>query len=69
MDRVPVASSTIASVGFDDATLALEVEFQNGLIYQYFDVPRAVFDSLLAAESPGGFFNEQVRGSYRYART
>ena len=57
MDRMPVASSSLAAIGYDDATQTLEVEFTNGHIYQYFDVPRTVFDSLLGSESLGAFFN------------
>lgn len=68
MERTPVISSNVASVGYDDATQTLEVEFHGGAVYQYFDVPRAVFDGLLAADSPGGFMHEQVRGVFRYAR-
>lgn len=68
MDRAPVTSSSVASVGYDDSTQTLEVEFHNGTVYQYFDVSRAVFDGLMAADSKGGFMHEQVRGIYRYAR-
>lgn len=68
MDRTPVASSNIASVGYEDSSQTLEVEFQSGAVYQYFDVPRGVFDGLIAAASKGGFLYEQIRGVYRYAR-
>lgn len=68
MDRTPVASSNIASVGYEDSSQTLEIEFQSGAIYQYFDVPRVAFDGLIAAGSKGGFFHEQIRGVYRYAR-
>lgn len=69
MDRTPVTSSSLATVGYDDATQTLEVEFTNGHVYQYFDVPQSVFDSLLGSESLGAFFNAEIRGSYRFART
>lgn len=68
MERTPVISSNVASVGYDDATQTLEVEFHGGAVYQYFDVPRTVFDGLMAADSKGGFMHQQVRGVYRYAR-
>jgi hypothetical protein len=67
MKRVPVSSSNIASVGYDDKTHTLEVEFHSGHVYQYFDVPRTIFDGLLSAGSVGQYFN-QIKGIYRYAR-
>lgn len=68
MERTAVTSSNVASVGYEDATQTLEIEFHGGAVYQYFDVPRAVFEGLLAADSPGGFVHEQIRGVFRYAR-
>ena len=67
MQRVPVSSSNIASVGYDDNTHTLEVEFHSGHVYQYFDVPKDVYDGLLTAGSVGKYFN-QIKGFYRYAR-
>ena len=46
----------------------MEVEFTNGNVYQYFDVPQAVYEELMRAESAGRFLNAQVKGVYRYAR-
>lgn len=66
MDRIPISSSVITSVGYDDRALVLEVEFVSGRIYRYFDVPRARFDGLLTAESAGAYFNESIRDSFEY---
>lgn len=68
MNRVPVVSSTVSSVGYDAATQTLEVEFGSGIIYQYFEVPEAVHQQLLQAASVGQFLNGNIKGSYRYAR-
>jgi hypothetical protein len=69
MNRTPVAnSSNIASVGYDAATQTMEVEFTNGNVYQYFDVPEVVYQELLRAESAGKFLNAQIKGVYRFAR-
>ncbi len=68
MNRIPVNSSNIASVGYDLETQTMEVEFTNGNIYQYFDVPLLIYEELINAESPGKFLNVQVKGIYRYAR-
>lgn len=68
MNRAPVTSSTIASVGYDQASSTLEVEFINGRVYQYFDVPSVVHNALVSADSVGTYFNQEIKGVYRYAR-
>lgn len=68
MNRTPVNSSNITSVGYDPATMTLEVEFSGGALYQYFDVPEVVHEELMAAESKGTYLSAQIKGSYRYAR-
>jgi hypothetical protein len=66
MLRTPVVSSNLASVGYDDPTLTLEVGFRTGSVYQYYDVPRSVFDAVMAASSHGRALSRWVRGRYPY---
>jgi len=68
MERTAVISSNIASVGYDEPTLTLEVAFRNGSVYQYFSVPKHEFEALLSASSVGSYFSSAIRGSYPYAR-
>ena len=68
MNREPVVSSNLVSVGYDPNSYTLEIEFMDGRIYQYFDVPEQVYDELLNANSAGQYFHRQVRGVYNYAR-
>lgn len=68
MKRVPVTSSNIASVGYDANTNTLEIEFNSGHIYQYFDVPNSIYDDLVSASSVGQYFHQTIKGIYRYAR-
>jgi hypothetical protein len=68
MNRIPVVSSNVSSVGYDPATQTLEVEFSNGNVYQYFDVPEPVYQQLIQAASLGTFLSGNIKGSYRYAR-
>jgi hypothetical protein len=68
MDRKPVASSNIREAGFDPSSNTLELMFSDGRVYQYFDVPAEVYDRLVNATSPGRFFHQEVRGTYRFAR-
>ncbi|OQA49773.1 MAG: hypothetical protein BWY45_03479 [Euryarchaeota archaeon ADurb.Bin294] len=68
MERVPVSSSNIAAIGFDPKTSVLEIQFNSGHIYQYFGVPNAVYDGLMAADSHGQFFHKFIRNIYQYSR-
>jgi hypothetical protein len=61
-------SSNIARFGYDNASHVLKVEFKNGSIYDYFDVPEHVFRGMAGAPSKGQFLAQQVKGAYRYAR-
>lgn len=68
MQRVPVPSSNVASVGYDASTQTLEVEFRNGALYQYFDVPEQIFQELMNAASLGSYLNAVIKQGFRYAR-
>lgn len=69
MDRHPVGGTSIISVGYDDATTTLEVEFKQGRIYQYFDVPRGHYEALLREASPGAYLAAHVKPYYRCTPT
>jgi len=68
MERQPVSSSNLASVGYDPNSEILEIEFRDGGVYQYYSVPQFVYDRLMTAGSLGQFFNSQVKGLYHYSR-
>jgi len=68
MNRTPVTSSNVASVGYDPVTMTLEGEFKNGSVYQYFDVPEVVYQELMSAASVGTYLNQNSKNSYRYAQ-
>jgi hypothetical protein len=63
----PVQSSLLACVGYDADESILQLQFCDGDIYQYFDVPAVIYEILLAAESKGTCFNHHIRGHFRYA--
>ncbi len=63
MERHAVESSVIKSIG---CSVVLEVEFESGRVYQYFDVPIAVYLEFLTAESKGKYFNAHIRNEYPF---
>lgn len=69
MEREYVQSSNLASVGYDSGSQTLEVEFNNGGIYQYAGVPQNVYDGLMNASSHGSYFDANVKkAGYTYTR-
>lgn len=68
MDRDLVQSSTIRSIGHDPETMTLEIEFNDGAVYQYFDVPKSVHKELIEAPSLGRFFGRRIRDQFRYVK-
>jgi len=69
MDRIPVSSTDLASVGYDVESSVLEVEFHKSGIYQYFGVAADVHDQLISASSKGRYFNEVIKkGGYSFAK-
>ena len=67
VDREPVSSSLLRSVGYDPDQQLLEIELQDGNIYQYTDVPEQTYHGLMAADSHGRYFNHHIRG-FNYHR-
>jgi len=65
--RQPVQSTAIAKAGYSKRRHILEIEFVNGAVYRYFDVPRSVYQELMAAESKARFYDSNIKKHYRSA--
>jgi len=68
MHRDPVTSSSLNSVGYDPKRQLLEVEFVDGDVYQYFDVPRQTYEEFMQAESMGQFMNWYIKDRFKYVK-
>ncbi|MBW5406391.1 KTSC domain-containing protein [Morganella morganii] len=69
MNRVPVSSLNLRSVGYDQTTNTLEVEFNHGGIYQYFCVPPHVHSELMKAPSKSRYLYVNVKkAGYSYRK-
>jgi KTSC domain len=69
MNRTPVSSSNLASVGYDSSSQVLEIEFLHGGIYRYSGVPSSVFSGLMAASSHGSYFDQHIKkAGYSYSK-
>src|SRR6266436_4734950 len=63
--RQPVQSTAIAKVGYSKRRHILEIEFVNGAIYRYVDIPPAAYRDLMSAESKARFYDLNIRRHYR----
>jgi hypothetical protein len=64
MQREPVSSSNLLSVGYNPESETLEVEFKNSSVYEYYNVPQFMYERLMQAGSIGSFFNTEIKNSY-----
>lgn len=68
MDRQPVESSSLASVGYDKEAQILEIEFQHGGVYQYAGVPGDIHYLLMVAPSKGQAFWRLIRDRFPHRK-
>jgi DNA-binding Lrp family transcriptional regulator len=66
--RITVESDYLRSVGYDSSNQVLEIEFQRGEVYQYKEVPAAVYTDLMNAPSHGKYFNANIKDVYPYLK-
>jgi hypothetical protein len=66
--REAVGSSVISSVGYSKRRHILEIEFGNGAVYRYLEVPPSVFRELMSAESKARFYVGNIKGNYPSVR-
>lgn len=65
LERQPVKSRILRSVGYDSSTKILEIEFQTKLVYQYLGVPPKTFADLMHSDEIGKYFSEKVRPKFQ----
>lgn len=69
MNYIPVISSTLASVAYDETSSTLGVQFNGGREYEYYGVPETVYRGILSADSAGRFFQTHVKDAgYTFRR-
>jgi hypothetical protein len=67
MTRKP-DDAPIRAVHLDRSTHTLRVEFQNGQVWEYADVPEHVYDELAHSPTPETYFRENVRDEFTGTR-
>lgn len=64
MHMIPVSSSNISSIGYENETLY--VSFHHGGLYAYTGVPEFVYHELMSAVSHGKYLAARIKGVYPY---
>ena len=67
-DWVPVVSSNLLRVRYFASDGWLDIDFDSGGTYRYYDVPLEVYQALLAAPSKGRYHAAAIKWTYRFAR-
>lgn len=68
MERTPVSSSNIASIGYDEDNQILEIEFNDGSVYQYSGVPSSDYDGIMNADSKGKYLHANIKNRYPFVK-
>lgn len=64
-----VKSSNVLAVGYDDDRKELHIKYSTGTVYKYLNVPRFIYDNMLAAKSIGKYVTEHVKcAGYSYEK-
>ena len=58
---MPVESSNIREIGYNQHKKELYVRFKSGSQYKYLNVNRDEFSKMISADSKGIFFNEEIK--------
>ncbi len=64
MQHTPVTSSSIDSVGYDEATRTMHVQFASGATYEYPGIDPEDHRALIEAKSIGSHFAKNIRPNY-----
>jgi hypothetical protein len=73
MDTKPEVSSSfdsalIVRVTYDPFMYSLTIEFRNGSIYDYIDVPMQEYEQMNKAPSAGKYFHSNIKSKYQSLR-
>lgn len=67
-EMIPVSSSNIESIGYDEQNEQVYIRFLNGSLYVYKGVPLREFEDLLNAPSLGSYLHRNYKNVYPYER-
>lgn len=63
-----IKSSNISKTEYNTETKDLIVEFNNGVRYEYKDVPHQLYTQFRISESQGKFFSSKISKSFKFTK-
>jgi hypothetical protein len=63
-----IQSSNIRKTEYDTENKTLLVEFNNGLKYEYQEVPHQLYTQFRMSESQGKFFSSKIAKTFKYKK-
>jgi hypothetical protein len=61
---IPVESSNIQEIGYNESFQTLRVAFKNSSLYEYANVPIVVYQAFMVSDSKGRYLNSQIKNKY-----
>ncbi len=61
---LPVASTMASAIGYDCGNQVLQIEFNNGAIYEYSDIDEDTWEDLYTSDAVGRYINQNIKGKY-----
>lgn len=68
MRLIPVHSSGVRAVGYEEEREILYIQFIDGDLYEYHEVPASEVIDLFQSESIGWFVNKRIKPYYKYRK-
>lgn len=61
---ISVNSSNLSAIGYDATSEILTIEFNDGGLYEYHNVPQSIYEGLMSSPSKGKYFHRVMRNFY-----
>lgn len=68
LKKIPVNSSNLDWVAYDEQKKELYIQFRSGGLYRYDKVPKKIYQGLMEAGSLGRYHNIYIKWKYKYTK-
>ncbi len=65
MQTIEISSGIINAYNYHDQNQILDITSNDGIVYQYFEVPENIIKDFLDADKPGDYYKKFIRNRFR----
>lgn len=65
MELIPVSSSAISAIGYDQTSMRMKIRFIQGETYDFCRVPSHIYQGLMNSNSKGSYYNTHICDKYQ----